>query len=287
MNCPKCGSPAGRNDEYCGGCGYHLRNGNVPGGTETGKRKKSGILILVLILEVIAIAAVAAVILFKFSDKGTSSDREKEVSSSENVEESEDPGAEEETETVSAEQEHESETQTAEKETPEQKAPEAHLIDNVETLNEVKNTYTRLTQDKLTNSVASTTIEQDLVANEPVFVFNNDDTTNWQEGAAGAGIGEYIDFSFDKAYTVGYMTFKLGNWKSDEYYNGNYRPKTLLIQSGDNSWELTFADTKQEFLVQLDPEAEMRGIRITIQEVYSEHTQWEDTPITEVGLWYK
>ena len=24
MNCPKCGSPVGKNDEYCGSCGYHL-----------------------------------------------------------------------------------------------------------------------------------------------------------------------------------------------------------------------------------------------------------------------
>ena len=83
------------------------------------------------------------------------------------------------------------------------------------------------------------------------------------------------------------MTFKLGNWKTEEYFNENYRPKTLLINSGNNSWTITFADVKQEFLVQLDPAADMNNIRITIQDVYSDHMQWEDTPITDIGLWYK
>ena len=39
MNCPKCGSPVGKNDEYCGSCGYHLNTS----GEEKPKKKKSSV----------------------------------------------------------------------------------------------------------------------------------------------------------------------------------------------------------------------------------------------------
>lgn len=38
MNCPKCGSPVGKNDEYCGSCGYHL---NTSGEQEQKKKSQS------------------------------------------------------------------------------------------------------------------------------------------------------------------------------------------------------------------------------------------------------
>ena len=197
--------------------------------------------------------------------------------------------AESENETSEAEPAPGSNAQVAEEEpAPENpQESETHLIDNTDTLKEVKASYKKIGKDQITNSYASSTIDQDLVANEPIFIFDGDDTTNWQEGASGSGIGEYLDFIFDKTYSVEYMTFKLGNWKTEEYFNENYRPKTLLINSGNNSWTITFADVKQEFLVQLDPAADMNNIRITIQDVYSDHMQWEDTPITDIGLWYK
>lgn len=317
MNCPKCGSSVGKSDEYCGSCGYHLvHDGGMTGGQDPHKKKKkSGLLIFAVILELAAIVAVACVIFLGFSDKKDSSSDETEVSSSENedqVSEAEPESKEtevdsaDETETAEPAPGLAEETQTAEpapdtvngietaEAAPESAVPqeselsEAYLIsDNTDTLDEIKTTYTRITEKQVTNSYASTTIEQDLVVNKPIFVFDNNDTTNWQEGASGPGIGEYIDFNFDKAYPVEYMTFKLGNWKTEEYYNGNYRPKTLQINSGNNQWSITFADAKQEFLVQLNPEVNMNNIRITIQDVYKDHIQWEDTPITEIGLWYK
>ena len=83
------------------------------------------------------------------------------------------------------------------------------------------------------------------------------------------------------------MTFKLGNWLSDDYYWGNYRPKTLRIDSGSDSWNLTFPDGKDEFLVELDPETDISDIKIMIQEVYTDQVKWDDTAITDIGLWYK
>lgn len=283
MNCPKCGSPVSKNDEYCGSCGHRLTdNGGVSGGQGPHKKKKkSGILVFAVILEIVAIAFIVVMVLRGFPDKKAEDDKPVVNHSGEE--------AESENETSEAEPAPGSNAQVAEEE-PAPKNPqesETHLIDNTDTLKEVKASYKKIGKDQITNSYASSTIDQDLVANEPIFIFDGDDTTNWQEGASGSGIGEYLDFIFDKTYSVEYMTFKLGNWKTEEYFNENYRPKTLLINSGNNSWTITFADVKQEFLVQLDPAADMNNIRITIQDVYSDHMQWEDTPITDIGLWYK
>ena len=69
MNCPKCGSPVGRNDEYCGSCGHHLTHNASASGGQRPNNKKSGLLIVTIILEIIAIIAVTAAIFFGFSDK--------------------------------------------------------------------------------------------------------------------------------------------------------------------------------------------------------------------------
>lgn len=307
MNCPKCGSPVSKNDEYCGSCGHRLTdNKGVSGGQGPHKKKKkSGILIFAVILEIVAIAFIVVMVLRGFPDKKAEDDKpvvnhSGEEAESENGTSEDEPASE--TETSKTEPAEESDEETSEAEpapgsnvqvAEEEPAPEnpqeseTHLIDNTDTLKEVKASYKKIGKDQITDSYASSTIDQDMVDNKPIFLFDGDDTTNWQEGVSGSGIGEYLNFVFDKTYSVEYMTFKLGNWKTEEYFNENYRPKTLLINSGNNSWTITFADVKQEFLVQLDPATDMNNIKITIQDVYSDHMQWEDTPITDIGLWYK
>ena len=281
MNCPKCGSPVSKNDEYCGSCGHRLTdNGGVSGGQGPHKKKKkSGILVFAVILEIVSIAFIVVMVLRGFPDKKAEDD--KPVVNHSGEETPENGTSEEEPEPVP---ENGSDS-VEEAENPQES--ETHLIDNADTLKEVKASYKKIGKDQITDSYASSTIDQDMVDNKPIFIFDGDDTTNWQEGVSGSGVGEYMNFVFDKTYSVEYMTFKLGNWKTEEYFNENYRPKTLLINSGNNSWTITFADVKQEFLVQLDPAADMNNIRITIQDVYSDHMQWEDTPITDIGLWYK
>lgn len=394
MNCPKCGSSVGKNDEYCGSCGYHLvHNGGAPAGQGPHKKKKkSGLLIFAVILEIAAIVAVACVLFFGFSDKkdsssdkvnssGTEASTSKEKSESKKTEKGSDsedkkeakaesdvsskvakssdsadktgsaepapddsadeaesaepapddsedeaesaepaPGSTDDTESAESASDSEDDTESAEPapddsedeaesaepapdstddtdsdeaasepaDSQEAEQSKAYLIaDNTDLLDEIKRTYTRITEAQVTSKYASSTIEQDLVENDALFVLNDNDTTNWQEGVQGSGIGEYIEFTFDQSYPVEYMTFKLGNWKTEEYYNENYRPKALTIRSGDYEETITFADEKQEFLVQLDPEVDMTGIRITIADVYDSHVEWDDTPITEIGLWYK
>lgn len=310
MNCPKCGSPVGKNDEYCGSCGYHLN----ASGEEKSKKKKSGLMIFTIFLEVIAIVVIVGAIFFVVhGDKETKKDggiqTEADLNSSEKKEKtdsSSNEGEDGKSDSSSNAVEQEGSDGTSDTENHAEPAPDgtanqdagaevekitsAELLEDSDLLKSVKKTYTRIGSGAITKADASSVIDQDLVGNEPIKAFDDNDSTDWQEGVDGPGIGEYLEFTFDKSYPVTYMTFKLGNWlpdKSDKYYWGNCRPKTLQIDSGNNSWNLTFPDGKQEFLVQLNPETDISNIKITIQDVYTDRIEWQDTAITDIGLWYK
>lgn len=304
MNCPKCGSPVGKNDEYCGSCGYHLN----ASGEEKPKKKKSGLMIFTIFLEVIAIVVIVGAIFFvvrsnKETKKDDGTQTEESSDSSEDKKESgnalKSEGQEEAGDSSNEENQEDSENhaEPAPDDSSAQdtgagmeKITSAELLEDSDLLKSIKKTYTRIGSGAITKADASSVIDQDLVRNEPIKAFDDNDSTDWQEGVDGPGIGEYLEFAFDKSYPVAYMTFKLGNWlpnKSDKYYWGNCRPKTLQIDSGNNSWNLTFPDGKEEFLVRLDPETDISNIKITIQDVYTDRIEWKDTAITDIGLWYK
>lgn len=310
MNCPKCGSPVGKNDEYCGSCGYHLNTS----GEEKPKKKKSGLMIFTIFLEVIAIVVIVGAIFFVVhGDKETKKDggiqTEADLNSSEKKEKtdsSSNEGEDGKSDSSSNAVEQEGSDGTSDTENHAEPAPDgtanqdagaevekitsAELLEDSDLLKSVKKTYTRIGSGAITKADASSVIDQDLVRNEPIKAFDDNDSTDWQEGVDGPGIGEYLEFAFDKSYPVAYMTFKLGNWlpdKSDKYYWGNCRPKTLQIDSGNNSWNLIFPDGKEEILVRLDPETDISNIKITIQDVYTDRIEWKDTAITDIGLWYK
>lgn len=304
MNCPKCGSPVGKNDEYCGSCGYHLN----ASGEEKPKKKKSGLMIFTIFLEVIAIVVIVGAIFFvvrgnKETKKDDGTQTEESSDSSEDKKESgnalKSEGQEEAGDSSNEENQEDSENhaEPAPDDSSAQdtgagmeKITSAELLEDSDLLKSIKKTYTRIGSGAITKADASSVIDQDLVGNEPIKAFDDNDSTDWQEGVDGPGIGEYLEFAFDKSYPVAYMTFKLGNLlpdKSDKYYWGNCRPKTLQIDSGNNSWNLTFPDGKEEFLVRLDPETDISNIKITIQDVYTDRIEWKDTAITDIGLWYK
>ena len=301
MNCPKCGSPVGKNDEYCGSCGYHLNTS----GEQEQKKKKPRLMIFTVVLEVIAIVVIVGAIFFVVrenketkKDEGTqterSSDSLEDKKGSDNASETE--GQEESDDTLKPENQEDSENhaEPAPDDSSDQdtgakieKITSAELLEDSDLLKSVKKTYTRIGSGAITKANASSVIDQDLVGNEPIKAFDDNDKTDWQEGKEGPGIGEYLEFTFDKSYPVAYMTFKLGNWLSDDYYWGNCRPKILQIDSGNNSWNLAFPDGKDEFLVQLDPETDISNIKITIQDIYTDRIEWQDTAITDIGLWYQ
>ncbi len=147
--------------------------------------------------------------------------------------------------------------------------------------------YWKVTKDHLLKSTASSVIkQQEGVNNLPEFLFDGDIQTNWQEGTAGTGVGEYVSYEFKEVFTVNAMTFQLGNWKTKEYYYGNNRPKTLTIAMGGQSWTVTFPDEWVEFGLKFSSPVRTDDLKMTIDEVYK-GSDWNDTVITDIGVWYE
>ena len=145
-------------------------------------------------------------------------------------------------------------------------------------------TGTMLPQTSVTGSTASSMIKQTKNDNLPIYLFDNDPSTSWQEGVSGPGIGEYVQYIFDKEYTVTALTFRLGNWKDERYFYGNNRPKTLKIETDRNVWVVTFPDSWTEFGVKFSSPVKCKEMKIRVEEVYS-GSQWDDTPISDMGVW--
>ena len=131
------------------------------------------------------------------------------------------------------------------------------------------------------SAVASSVIQQEKVSNDPIYAFDDDIQTSWQEGVDGSGIGESIVGYFSGSWKVKYLMFRLGNWKSDKYFYGNNRPARLRIQLGNFSTEIDFPDSYQEFWVELNYPCEAEYLSLTIEGVHA-GTSWDDTPITDV-----
>ena len=166
-------------------------------------------------------------------------------------------------------------------------APEPTLQTDVESLDYVRNNYVRLTEDDVAGADTSSMIKQDDIDNYPIYLFREDDQTNWQEGVSGPGIGEYVAYTLKQEYEIEAMSFRLGNWKTDRYFWGNNRPKTLEIIAGDNSWEITFPDEyKTEYVVTFNTPVKVTDLKFTIKDVYK-GSQWDDTVITEISLWHE
>lgn len=136
------------------------------------------------------------------------------------------------------------------------------------------------------DAMASSTLEQEEYDNSVQMVLDGNETTSWQEGVSGDGLGEFLWFSLGSKKKVRYLTFKLGNWRDQERYQKNNRPKQLTIWLGDESYTISFPDEKKEFCVVLSQDCEISSVQIYIDSVYK-GTEWDDTCISEVGIYGK
>lgn len=131
---------------------------------------------------------------------------------------------------------------------------------------------------------ASSVITQEGTDNSAIKAVDGNEKSSWQEGADGDGIGENIHLTLAKPYKVKYMSFQLGNWNTQEYYDKNNRPKELEITVGDVTQSVTFPDGKVEYWIEFSKECPASEIDLVIQSVY-EGSEWDDTCIAEIGVY--
>lgn len=282
MRCPNCGCENEQDSQFCGNCGAPLTPPGPAGqgpakagpeGEENGRKKSKAPLVIIAVL---VVALIAGVIGFVVYSRFAESRRQEEIRE----------------EQMEAEQERQEEEQEAQEEREEQEVeqtvPEQEAQDGIWTAYLTAAPVSLGESYKLPVSQASATsvVDQEGHDNSAAMVLDGKDETSWQEGVDGPGIGEGLTFSLDRDYEIEYLSFKLGNWRSDEFYYENHRPMTLKVTMGGQETLVDFPDEKTEQWVKIDGDCETSQIQIEIVEVYQGTSSvWDDTCIAEIGIY--
>lgn len=116
-------------------------------------------------------------------------------------------------------------------------------------------------------------------------VVDGDVTTSWQENEEGAGEGKGFQLNLDGVHKIRYMVLHLGNWRSDQLWDYNARPKTLTIQVGDQQKkDVEFPNEKKKFCLSFEEPVESAYVSAYIKEAY-EGSRWNDNCISEIELY--
>lgn len=285
MFCRKCGKQIDNDSEFCTYCGSPIKtvvceeeNALEREEKQKADRKKSR-MILISVISVLIVATIVALGMGVYLRSSMSQEKDEELTVGERAKEL----LEKETEEVT---EVKKETKVEMVKIPIQPSPtlvpekvKASLINTAPDISG----YVRI---PVIAANATSTIEQKGKSNDPMLLFDGKDDTNWQEGVPGYGIHESVSFSFDQIYEVKYMAFKLGNWKTDRYYTGNGKPKTMTLIFGDYAGQVTFTGKHDVEWVEVNKPVNADSMKLIIDDVYP-GTNWEDTAITEITVYGK
>lgn len=116
-------------------------------------------------------------------------------------------------------------------------------------------------------------------------VVDGDVTTSWQENEEGAGEGKGFKLNLDGVHKIRYVVLHLGNWRSDQLWDYNARPKTLTIQVGDQQKkDVEFPNEKKKFCLSFEEPVEAAYVSAYIKEAY-EGSRWNDNCISEIEIY--
>lgn len=145
--------------------------------------------------------------------------------------------------------------------------------------------YKALSGDAVKNVVASSTLKEENIAHNPENVNDNDKSTAWVEGAAGDGIGEYVQLNFSFEGSIANVSMINGYAKSNDIYYKNNRVKKIRLSFSDgSSTEFNLEDNKMDYqILTLSKPVHTSYIKFTILEVYK-GTIYQDTCISEIKI---
>ena len=192
--------------------------------------------------------------------------------------------------------EEEKDTEPSEEETPVATEPQEEPIKEEEPKEEPKQEYFKLVNadeidfSKYQKLSAASTEENSVKESESYdysakSAVDGDVSTSWQENEEGVGEGKGFQVTLDGAHKIRYVVLHLGNWRSDQLWDYNARPKTLTIQVGDQQVkDVEFSNEKKNFCLSFDEPVEASYISLYIKEAY-EGSRWQDNCISEVELY--
>lgn len=301
MWCPNCGRKLDDHAKFCPNCGTNVQDdvikpemndnqeyemneqlendddysGYADLDLEDDEKKGSKMpLIIILVIVIIGIlVGVGAYMLVNHNAKKEPAQKTEEIV--EDSAEKEDKKPEEETE-----KEDEAETKTEEV----KKAAPSEITARLTASPSSLSSYGKLS---VQNASATSVVDQEGHDNSANMVLDGKDETSWQEGVDGVGIGEQLTFQFNKECKVRYLSLKLGNWRSSDYYWKNNRPRTLEITTNNGTTAtVTFPDEQKECWVKFSEDCPASDINIMIKDVYEgTSSKWNDTCIAGIEFY--
>lgn len=301
MWCPNCGTKLDDGAKFCPNCGTKVQNDIIKPVSENrmepesewdgqvedendysgyadldleDDEKKVSKMPLIMILVIVIVGILVGVGAYMLVHHNTRKDAvQKTEEMVEDSAEKEDKKSEDKDETKAAEEEEEAD-----------KADPANITAKLTTTPSGLSSYGKLS---VQNATATSVVDQEGHDNSANMVLDGKDETSWQEGVDGTGTGERLTLQFSGECKVKYMSLKLGNWRSSDYYWKNNRPKTLEITTDKGTTAtITFPDEQKECWIEFSEDCPVSDINITIQDVYrGTSTTWNDTCIAGIEFY--
>ncbi len=274
MWCPNCGEKLEDDSVFCPECGARVQEElDSEFGCEEPEKKMN--MPLMIVAAIVVCSLLLGVGAYFFVSGSRSSEKKKEPARQEIVEDETKTDDQEGKDTDAGEQDDE--------------AGEADSRETAVILADIISTpagtdpYVKL---GVASAAATSVIDQEGHDNSAAMVLDGRDETSWQEGVPGNGVGEGLTFRFDRECKVKYMAFKLGNWRTEDYYWQNNRPKILEIRTDNSTSLILFPDAKTEHWVGFSEPCPTSEIQLTIKEIYpGSSAKWNDTCIAGIEIY--
>lgn len=135
------------------------------------------------------------------------------------------------------------------------------------------------------SALATTYLVQDnpLYNNQAAMAVDGNQSTSWQEGDKGDGVGQQLQLWFESRANVKYIALNLGNWRSASDYAENNRPSSVTISFGGDSYTFSFSDQMVTHYICFDDPINAAAMTLTINGVYTGKSK--DCCISEVTFY--
>src|SRR5689334_7227914 len=135
---------------------------------------------------------------------------------------------------------------------------------------------------KITASSSSNRLAVQANTYYPSNAIDGKKSTAWIEGVDGAGIGEWIQFDFDREITLHRILWQPGYFKSPAIWSENNRLASVTAHFSDgSSREINFSDQMESQKTDLGS-VKTKWVRFVIKSVY--YGQDPDTALSEVAF---
>lgn len=136
-------------------------------------------------------------------------------------------------------------------------------------------------------TVSSSALKGTAIASfQATNLVDGDLATPWQEGANGAGLGEWVRFEFTQPLELARIEILNGYQKDDERYLGNPRVRLIMVEYSSGATQLVeLSDVRDPQMINPTSEA-VEWVKLAIVSVYP-GDKWEDTALSEVRIYEK